>query len=593
MRKFWILLLCGCLFAGCAGQTQTPADTEPTTTTDTTDDAASTTDSGFNDEVFEEFLDQYVIDVCENDYTTAHHYFEDPSKYGIDVSKAKITLGTFIADDEEKEFTSSILSQLHSWDPSVLNKTNQEIFSQLEWMYSLEDESNAARFDYVTPIWSEMKGVQSNLTDFFSEYQLYTEDDIAPLIELINDVPRYVEDALDYSKEQAERGMLRLDLDTVKATCQSIIDSKDDSPITAELDDEVDALMLEDKTAEKYKEQIRSAMEKSFFPSYEKIITGLEALKDDIGDIQGMAAYDNGKDYYEILLKYYTGTNQGASEINTNIYKALNDASSEYRKIVKSNPDAADQADNPTTSFMSVTDIMSFLEENYSREFPVVSDMNYEVKALSDEQSKNGVVAYFVVPPIDSTRTYEIRYNARDYGDDASALSLYETLAHEGIPGHMYQTQYERDNFTSVAQFFISAFGMQEGYATYAAYQAEQWTDVNKDVLRVAQLSDLYLNYTVLIMDMQINYDGYSLEDFNEVWGDGMESLYYQLAENPGVFFGYYYGYYMIDQLYQKASDELGDKFDASKFNNALLEAGNVEFSIVEKNINSYIESAK
>lgn len=600
MKKTWSLLLCLTLLCGCssAPSQNNPADqTDPSRQeeqpADQNEEKPVLNENSVSDEEFEKFLDQYVIDVCENDYSNAHHYFEDPEAYGIDVSKADITLGTFVATDKDKEFTNSILTKLKEWDPESLNDTNSEIYRQLEWMYTIESDSNAARYDYVAPIWSEMSGVQSNLTDFFSEYQLFTKDDVEPLIKLINDTPRYVQEALDYSKEQANRGMLRLDLDTVVTYCENILSSQDDSPITKELDDEVDGLLLEKSEGEEIKEKIHKALADSLFPSYQTIVDGLKALEDDILPIEGMAKYSSGKDYYTLLLRHYTGTSQTPQEIYSNVYAAMNDASAEYRQIVKKNSKAAEDADDPKTKFKEVSEIMPFLEEKYASKFPTVETMNYEVKPLTNEQSKNGVVAYFVVPPIDSERTYEIRYNERDYGGDPSALSLYSTFAHEGIPGHMYQTQYEKEHFTQTAQYFLSSMGMQEGYAVYSAFQSYDWTGIDSDVLTINRLSELYSNYMVLIMDLQINYEGMSLDEFNEKWGGSFDSLYYQLAENPGVFFAYHYGYYMINKMYTDAKDTLGSRFNEVEFNNALLKAGNVAFDIVKENIDEYVDDAQ
>lgn len=592
MKKALSLLLCTALLCGCTAN----ADNNPNPNTPAVNetDQQPADENAVSDEEFEKFLDQYVIDVCENDYSNAHHYFVDPEAYGIDISKAKITLGTLVATDEDKEFTENILKTLKNWDPDSLSKTNSQIYRQLEWMYTLESDSNAARFDYVAPIWSEMSGVQSSLTDFFSEYHLYTKADIDPLIKLIQDTPRYVQEALEYSKKQAEKGMLRLNLDDVISYCQNILDTADDSPVAKELDEEVDSLLLEVTEGDEYKQKIRAALAESFFPAFQTIIDGLSNLEDSIVPIEGMAAYPSGKDYYSLLLRNYSGTSQTEQEMYANIYAAMNKASTEYRAVIKNNASASVSSSDPKTKFKSVSEIMPYLEENYSKEFPTVEPMEYEVKPLSTEQSKNGVVAYFVVPPIDETdRPYEIRYNERDYGGDASALSLYSTFAHEGIPGHMYQTQYEKEHFTHTAQYFLSSMGMQEGYATYAATQACRWSGVSSDKLKVWELSDLYSNYMILIMDIQINYDGMSLEEFNETWSGDFDDLYYQLAENPGVFFAYHYGYYMISELRNKAETELKNKFDAVEFNNVLLSAGNVEFGIVEENVQEYIDSKK
>lgn len=590
MKKFWLLLLAAVLAAGCT-----------TNNTESTQSSVSVSESvipigpeAISNEDFESFLDQYVIEMCERDYTLAHHYFEHPEKYGVDISKCKVTLGSILPDADDLQYEKDLLKRLESMQDEELSKSNRQIRQQLLWQTKLYVESAEEKYQYLDNIWSTVGGVPSVLTDFFSEYQIFGEEDVKPLVELINDVPRYVDDALAYSKKQAELKTLAFDLDTVLDACQSMVKSKDDSPITKELLAEIDGLNLEDKAkADSLKKEIRDALNTSFFPAFQTIIDGVNSLKEQNGKIKGLASYKNGREYYELLLKSNSGSDAKVEEIRDEIRTAMDSAVNEYRKILRSKPEVIAEADDPQTRFKNVADIMPFLEERYPAKFPIVDTMDYEIKELSNEQATNGVMAYFVVPPIDSKRPYEIRYNARDYASDPSSLQLYDTFAHEGIPGHMYQTQYEKEHFHHTAQYFLSSFGMQEGYATYAAYQTCSWSGVNEDVLKVWELADLYSNYSVLLMDLQVNYDGYSLSEFEDVWGAGSEPIYKQLAENPSLFFGYYYGNLKISELQTIAKESLGPDYDDVAFNTALLEAGNVEFGIVEENVQDYIDSVR
>lgn len=587
-NRLLLVFLSSLLAAGCAQ----PSASSSSQSNTTTSESVSYETTAVSNTEFENFLDQYVVKLCESSYLLTHRYFEHPENYGIDLDKCKITLGTFTPDPEELAFEKKALSILESFEDTNLNTTNKQIREQLIWELNLTVNMSDEKFEYLGSIWSEISGVQASLTDTFSEFQLYTEEDVEPLIALINDVPRYVKEALDYSSKQAEAKTFAIDLGTVVATCQSIVNSKDDSPVTSELMAEVDALGLDSEKSETYKQQIRDALQQSFFPSFQTIIDGLNGLKDKNGTVKGMASYKNGREAYEYVLQSYAGSSDDIEVMKEEIRTAMDDAVTEYRSILRTNAEAA-MVEEPETRFTSVSEIMPFLEERYPAEFPIVKTMDYEIKELSPEQSKNGVMAYFVIQPIDSKRPYEIRYNARDYGSDPSSLTLYDTFAHEGIPGHMYQAQYNRDHFKHPIQYFLSSFGMQEGYATYAAYQTIPWTGIDEDTARVWELTDQYSNYSVLLMDIQINYDDYSLDEFENVWGKGSEAIYNQLAENPGVFFGYYYGCLKILQLQDIAKESLGEIYDPVSFNNALLQAGDVNFGLIEENIQSYINNAR
>ncbi len=124
-----------------------------------------------------------------------------------------------------------------------------------------------------------------------------------------------------------------------------------------------------------------------------------------------------------------------------------------------------------------------------------------------------------------------------------------------------------------------------------AAFRAEiPFTNL---ILESWKLNSLYTNYLAMIMDIDINGFGMSQDEFAEVYGEALEPLYNQLAQNPGIFFAYYYGFDQFETFFNETKEELGDKFDEPSFNNALLEAGTVKFSIVEDNLQEYIDSVK
>lgn len=543
---------------------------------------------------FEKWCDEFIVEYCQSDYTLAHHYFIHPEAYGIDVSKAPISLGEFVSDEEEKTFDANTYDHLKTFDPEQLSETNRQILEQLIWEYELNVRSDDEKFDYLGQIWTSSGGVQQNLITFFSEYQIYKEEDIEPLLQLIADTPNYAKKALDYSAKQAEMGILQLDYEAVTSACQDVLDGRDDSPVTIELDSEIDALQLDEADAKAYKDKIHAALQDDFFPAFKTLKDGLAALKDQIRPFTGQANMENGKEYYTLLLEYYAGKPIQIDDAISDLNSRLDKLQQDYQKLVREDAHAAGAGLSLETDFDNLADIMPFLEENYARKFPALDAMNYELKPLSKEQSNPDTLAYFVVPPVDSgTRPYEIRYNKEDYGDDPSSFSLYDTFAHEGIPGHMYQSQYNREHFTSTIQYFLDCMGFTEGYATYAAQEAWSWTDANPKELEAYRLNDEFTRYQALLIDLYINGKGMSLEELEEEYGKNIKPLYNQLCSIPALFFSYYYGSAQLFDLKAHAKEKLGDAYSDVAFNNAILQAGSSNFSIVSHNVNAWIEQAK
>ena len=79
------------------------------------------------------------------------------------------------------------------------------------------------------------------------------------------------------------------------------------------------------------------------------------------------------------------------------------------------------------------------IRDRIKTDFPELTDSTYEVKHVPKALESSLSPAFFLIPPIDSDTTNVIYINdkSREEGTD-----LYSVLAHEGYPGHLYQSVY-------------------------------------------------------------------------------------------------------------------------------------------------------
>lgn len=514
-------------------------------------------------EEFTSFCDQIFIETMESDYTTMHQMLENPEDFHIDLSKVEVSLGDFITDNDKK--IKENLNTLHSFDYDSLDHTQKSIYLELEKEWNLELNLNKEEILYNTNVLSSMNGIHEQLITFFSEYTLRNEQDVKDLIVLIKDVPRYFDEMIAYIKKQADMDLLMYDTKSVLNSIQEIIDSREDSSVTSHLMNEIDSLSIDSK--EDYKSKVEQVLQNDFFPSYQRLLDTLIQYEDQVIPMTGLYYIKNGKEYYKYIVEQATGTTKSIETIQKELENALDDTLKDYLKL-------SDYETSLTTSFTTVEEILSFLNENYKKDFPEVGQMNYEIKALDDDQSTDGVVAYFIIPAIDNSSPYQIRYNKRDYGKDIEDIEMYTTLAHEGIMGHMYQAQYNLENLDTSIQYLFNSSGLSEGYATYAQLYALKYLDKDTKACKLENELNFYLT---ALLDLSIHYDGLTLEELNEQYNMDMSSFYNQIAENPGVFLSYYYGYLQVNQLKEsfKGSD--------LQFHTQLLQYGNVYFDVLSK----------
>lgn len=578
-KKRLALLLAAVLVVGCVSPTDKPG-------------FESVEQEIVSNAEFENFLDQYVVKYFEDDYYLCHVNFVHPENYGIDTSKQPKTLPNLFLSDEQQEFAYQVVESLEAMDPRDLNTTNQQIREALLHQYKNQIEMFDERFEYLSNIFTADYGVQTIPVTIFSAYTMYQESDIADVISMIESTDEFMDEALEYANEQANQEKFAINYDSVMATINSVLDSKENSVITADLMSEIDHLNLEATKAENYKKQVQDALNSSLFPAYESLKSGLEKLKDQNLGVKSVATFTNGKDYFELLLRQYAGTSASIDAIKEDVRSSLDQVTREYRALLREDIEISPD-EMAATEFGSPEEIIEFLMERYPAQFPIVSKINYNVLPASSEQSTDSVQAYMEETPFDSNQPFQIRYNANKMSSDFQTLEFFKVMAHESVPGHVYHEQYNKEHFKHPAQYILNEQAFTEGYATYAAYETLSWSGVDPSTCELFKLMDMYSGYAILLMDLQVNYDGYTLEEFNEVWGELNEGLYYQIAENPGLFFSYYYGALRIYQLQDIAKESLGDAYDPLRFNDALLQAGRVNFEIVEQNIQTYIESVR
>lgn len=578
MKKIVPLFVAGCVMCGCSSLPAGVPEKEA-------------------DQAFTDYLSQYVKVTCENNYMTLHQFYENPKDAGIDPKDVKVTLGPVSDTDPDTEAMIRLLRHgLEAFDRNDLDSVQQTIYDDLKWNFDLYDKADKEEYKYLDQIWSEYNSPVNDLVLLFSEYDLYDEEGVEPLAQLLEDTPRYMDDCFAYTKEQAAAGLLMMDYDAVDEKCKEVLDHSESDPVRENLHEEIDDLKLSaDKTAE-YKSRVDEALDEAFYPAMESVPERLAAFKDENREVTGLAGLPAGKEYYELLLQDAISCDDGPDEVKENLEKGVSALSMQAQAIIQKYPEALDNAFDLDTGFDSVDDILVWLQDNYKKAWPAVDKMEYELDPLDPSQSNNGTAAYFMIPPIDGTSKYKIRYNPDFVGEDAGSVSTFQTIAHEGIPGHMYERQYDREHFEYPVQYMLQFSGFAEGYATYVEDQMAALLD-DSPAMTIYRANNTLSNYYVGLMDLDVNYYGLSREEFEEKYGElfggGMDQMYDQLAWMPSTFLSYYYGGYKLSSMRSAARKELGDDFSAVDFNNAVLMSGETRFEQVEENIENYVESVK
>lgn len=176
--------------------------------------------------------------------------------------------------------------------------------------------------------------------------------------------------------------------------------------------------------------------------------------------------------------------------------------------------------------------------------------------------------------------------------------SLQAVIFHEAIPGHHFQLSLQQEHaelppFREGMRF--NAF--TEGWALYVERLAlENGSYYNKESELGYLLSDL-LRAARLVVDTGLHYKDWTKEEamnyMTNTIGETAEDEIERYIVMPGQASAYKIGELKILELRDMAKAQLQDKFEIKEFHNVILANGAIPLTVLEKEVERYIESKR
>lgn len=563
-------------------------------------------DSGEEQKKFDEFMKQEFVESMEQSYPNTHIILENPKDYGVDTSKTKVQIDKELNETtmkENKELNEKSAKAFKEFDRDTLSDEQKETYDIYSYMLDYTTEMNDSKFDYMSMPLESMTGMHTQLPTLFSDWTLRNEQDVKDVITLMKSVRPYMDSILAYTKRQEEKGTLMLDIKSVKEYCEKVVKEDVNSSVLTGLNESIDNLKLGDDKTKQYKAELKKAFQEYFLPAYNDIIKTMKELDSSKNNTLGLSHMKNGKEYYELLFKQATGTDKSIEDIKKELNSMSRSSLLAVQSVISKNKNLYDEYVNGKikTKYKDFESMLKDLDKDIKDDFPSVGTLNYRIRPIGEDLASGGVAAYFNIPALDGTTPKQIRVNMLEDALNVQSLETFSTVAHEGIPGHMYQIAYAYKNVKDPWRNSMASFlGYTEGYATYTELYALKYLDgVSADAVKLQQNMVVYQDCLIALADIGIHYEGWTKEDlsnFLEENGLGVSDVsdfYNQLQANPTAFLSYYVGYVQIANLKKDAQEELKDKFNDRDFHEAILKSGAAPFHVVEENVKDYIESAK
>ncbi|MDB7989200.1 DUF885 domain-containing protein [Faecalicoccus pleomorphus] len=578
-KKIGVLLLCFVvLLSGCSSSNKTAYKEEP-------EEELTEYQEEFND-----FLKDQLVETLESDYYTLHSYLKDPETYDIDSASVEKTFGRMdaVSMEEDRKEIQKTLDQLQAFDYEQLTDQQQDTYDIFTYNMECSKELSDPKFDYIASAFSPMTGIHVSFPTIFADWTFDSEQELKDLILMIQDVDDYTQSAIDYTYTQNEKGYLCLDFDSILSYCEKILDKGLESSVLKGLQDQVDALDLDSDQTKAYKQELEQAFSDSYLQAYELIKAAMLDLKPNGNNHpNGLASFDVGKEYYSLLMKNNTGSDMEVIEVED----LMDTACKEHLQTFIENADSDMSFLFTSTNYTSYEQMLDDIQDQMFDDFPKVESLEYEIKDMEEDvASDNGVAAYFQIPEIDGDLKGQLRVNPNN--NNMKAIDTYMTVAHEGMPGHMYQYNYAQEHISEPLRWSILASSAyQEGYATYAQHYSLRYLKGIKPKQLKAYSEYMLVIYDALVLaDIGIHYYNWDQEkcqkEIEENYGITIdEKQYNQLLYTPCAFEPYYTGYEQIMDLKERAKNTLKSDYNEKEFHTILLNCGPAPFFIVEENM--------
>ena len=440
-------------------------------------------------------------------------------------------------------------------------------------------------------------GVQAELPVLMAEYAFYDERDVQDYLALLDQTEDYFRQILLFQMEKANHGlfMSRFAAEDIISQCQNFIADKENNYLIDTFADKIDAMAkLSQEQKQSYKEQNRKAVADSVIPAYEMMIHGLEKLKLSGKNQQGLCYLPEGKAYYEYLVRSYTGSEWSVEEMQEATVQKRAQDMSEAAKLLSESPDLLAQTASYAFAQQEPTAILTELLEKMRQDFPAPPDTSFTVKYVHPSLEEFMAPAFYLSVPIDDITQNSIYING---ASNYQKLKLYTTLAHEGYPGHLYQNVMERSQEFPAIRSLLGSSGYSEGWATYVEMIAYQYAEMDPQLAQLFQKDQSALLSLYATADMGIHYDGWSLGEMMDFFGEyqitneeALTEVYQLIVEEPAHYLKYYIGYLEFLDLKAYAQELYGEAYSDYRFHEALMRMGPAQFSVLREYFGEFYE---
>ena len=543
---------------------------------------------------FSDFCTTLFREEMKSNTMNLHFTLKDPKAAGID--SYEITLGSLSGDSPHNQARQlkKLSEELKKYSHRSLGE-KERLTCRLLSDY-ISRQQNLAAYPYYDEPLTPSGGVTSQLPVLLAEYTFRNTRDIKDYLGLLSQMDTYFLGILDYEQKKADAGLFMSDEACLKVIegCEVFTEHPDDNFLIDTFSNRLNAMDgLTDPQKNAYLKQHSKVLSDHVIPAYSQMIKGLTMLLGRGHNNWGLCNFPEGKAYYEAVVSADTGCDDSVEDLFSQIAKARREDLTFCQNLLEKNPKLASQSPKPDAALKEENAMLSRLQKEILTDFPAPPQTEVEICHVDPALSEYLAPAFYITAPID-----DISHN-RIYINDAkndTDIYYFTTLAHEGYPGHLYQTICTSSYGAPEVRSLLNYPGYTEGWATYTEMQAFYYAGLDPDLASLLQHNQAATLSLYATADIGIHYFGWEKEKNAAFWSEygvddtaTVKRITDLILEEPGNYLKYYVGYLKFRQMREQLALE-NKSFSVSAFHEAILRTGPSPFSVLEETVRDQLK---
>lgn len=547
-------------------------------------------------------VEQNVLKSYITCYVDADILFENPEKVGITGIDPKNAWGDVTTPaakyPEKKAFFEKQRDRLLEIDYETLSADDRICFDKL--LYDIEEQIycySYTAFEYYTMIFNSLVGPQCEVLFILDVFTFDNVKDAENYILVLKDLDRYYDQMCEYEETRAKYGFASSSdsYEAAAVTFDKLVEQKDDCFLYQSFEERLDKIKgLSSSDRSRLIKENEDAMKNVVFPEFEECAKRMRALKSAGGRDAGLNEYRGGDAYLEVLNRLQTNSGKTVQESVQTLEEEIKRTEKEISDLSKRSSEWRSEYREHRYSKGTVNENLDFLRDAVKADFPKIPSHDYYLMEVPKVFESSFSPAAYLGFHLDNFDSNVIIINNKNVGKDYGT-----TIAHEGYPGHMFQSLYTRANTKHVYMYVSGSTGYKEGWASYTEnYSMKYFSGKGEtDAVKYTRANeDLSLLLSTRV-DYGIHVEGWTLDECVTyltmhgffVTKSSFSKYYTLLVTDPCYYVKYGMGYVWTKNIMDNARAK-HPKATEKQIHTAYLNGLTGTFEQIEANLNKSLK---